>query len=183
MGWKELLQQTPSPSKQSEKAGDLLTFIWSHPLFHPFLHVCMLVASVVSDSLQPSGLEPTRLLCPCRFFRQGYWSRLKCPPPGDLPDLGIKPTSLYVSCIGRQILYQQHYLGSPFTDISRPMFFCSTDFGALIHKTSALGFPGGLVSKESAWIGKIPWKKEWLPTPIFLPGESHGQRSIAGYSP
>lgn len=56
MGWKELLQQTPSPSKQSEKAGDLLTFIWSHPLFHPFLHVCMLVASVVSDSLQPGGL-------------------------------------------------------------------------------------------------------------------------------
>lgn len=56
MDWKELLQETPSPSEQSEKAGGLLTFIWSHPLFHPFLPVCMLVASVVSDSLQPSGL-------------------------------------------------------------------------------------------------------------------------------
>ena len=30
---------------------------------------------------------------------------------------------------------------------------------------------------------KIPWKKEWLPTPVFLPGEFHGQRSLAGYSP
>ena len=33
------------------------------------------------------------------------------------------------------------------------------------------------------WVGKIPWKKEWLPTPIFLPRESHGQRSLVGYSP
>ena len=30
---------------------------------------------------------------------------------------------------------------------------------------------------------KIPWRREWLPTPVFLPGESHGQRSLAGYSP
>jgi len=30
------------------------------------------------------------------------------------------------------------------------------------------------------WVGKIPWKRAWQPTPIFLPGESHGQRSLAG---
>ena len=30
---------------------------------------------------------------------------------------------------------------------------------------------------------KIPWRREWLSTPVFLPGESHGQRSLAGYSP
>ena len=34
-----------------------------------------------------------------------------------------------------------------------------------------------------SWIGKIPWRREWLPTPVFLPGELHGQRSLAGYSP
>ena len=33
------------------------------------------------------------------------------------------------------------------------------------------------------WVRKIPWRREWLPTPIFLPGEFHGQRSLAGYSP
>ena len=27
-----------------------------------------------------------------------------------------------------------------------------------------------------SWVGKIPWRKEWLPTPVFLPGEFHGQR-------
>ena len=30
---------------------------------------------------------------------------------------------------------------------------------------------------------KIPWRRKWQPTPVFLPGELHGQRSLAGYSP
>ena len=33
------------------------------------------------------------------------------------------------------------------------------------------------------WLGKIPWRWEWQPTPVFLPGESHEQRSLVGYSP
>ena len=32
------------------------------------------------------------------------------------------------------------------------------------------------------WAGKIPWRRAWQPTPAFLPGESQGQRSLAGYS-
>ena len=33
------------------------------------------------------------------------------------------------------------------------------------------------------WVGKVPWGREWPPTSAFLPGESHGQRSLAGYRP
>ena len=33
------------------------------------------------------------------------------------------------------------------------------------------------------WVGKILWRKEWLPTLVFLPGEFHGQRSLASYTP
>ena len=33
------------------------------------------------------------------------------------------------------------------------------------------------------WVGKIPWRRALQPTPVFLPGESHGQRSLAGHSP
>ena len=33
------------------------------------------------------------------------------------------------------------------------------------------------------WVGKIPWRTSWQPTPVFLPGQFHGQRSLAGYSP
>ena len=55
---------------------------------------------------------------------------------------------------------------------------------------SSLDFPGGSDSKESAcnvgrpefdpWVGKIPWRRKWQPTLVFLPGKSHGQRSLAG---
>ena len=37
--------------------------------------------------------------------------------------------------------------------------------------------------KFDPWVGKIPWRREWLPTPVFLPGEFHGQRSLTEYSP
>ena len=56
-----------------------------------------------------------------------------------------------------------------------------------------MGFPGGPSSKESthwyrrltfdSWVGKIPWRRAQQSTPVFLPGESHGQRSLGDYSP
>ena len=33
------------------------------------------------------------------------------------------------------------------------------------------------------WIGKTPWRRKWQPTPVLLPGKSHGQRTLVGYSP
>ena len=57
------------------------------------------------------------------------------------------------------------------------------------------GFPGGASGKEpksycsrhkrhwfDPWVQKIPWRKKWQPIPVFLPGESHGQRRLEGYS-
>ena len=56
-----------------------------------------------------------------------------------------------------------------------------------------VGFPDSSVGKESAcnaeeprfdpWVGKIPWRREWQPTPVFLPREFLGQRNLVGYSP
>ena len=43
------------------------------------------------------------------------------------------------------------------------------------------GWPG--LPRFNPWIGKIPQRRAWQPTPVFLPGESHGQRSLVGYSP
>ena len=58
------------------------------------------------------------------------------------------------------------------------------------------GFPDGPSGKEptyqcrrwerhrfNSWVGKVPWKRAWQLPPILFPGESHGQRSCAGYSP
>ena len=39
------------------------------------------------------------------------------------------------------------------------------------------------ISGFNPWVGKIPWRRKWQPTLVFLPAKSHGQRSLAGYSP
>ena len=53
-------------------------------------------------------------------------------------------------------------------------------------------FPGDSViknppTKQEVWfdpqVGKIPWRRKWQITPVFLPWKSHGQRSLVGYSP
>ena len=58
-----------------------------------------------------------------------------------------------------------------------------------------LGIPSGVVAENlpanpgdirhgfELWVKKILWRREWLPTPVFLPGKFHGQRSLVGYSP
>ena len=56
-----------------------------------------------------------------------------------------------------------------------------------------MGFPGGSDGKESACnmgdlglipgSGRSPWRRPWQPTPVFLPGEFHGQRSLTSYRP
>ena len=58
---------------------------------------------------------------------------------------------------------------------------------------STIVLPWWLSGKESTyqcgrrgfdpWIRKMPWRRKWQPTPVFLPGKSHGQRSLVGYSP
>ena len=58
-----------------------------------------------------------------------------------------------------------------------------------------VAFPGGTTGKEppcqckrrrrhrfDPWVGKNPWRRKWQATPVFLPGESHGRRSLVGYS-
>ena len=60
-----------------------------------------------------------------------------------------------------------------------------------------MGFPGGSVVKNPPasaghvedtgsvcpWVGKIPWKRKWQSTPVYLLGKSPGQRNLAGYGP
>ena len=71
-------------------------------------------------------------------------------------------------------------------------FLTCEGLNLLVTLFTHLGFPGGTSGKEAAcqcrrherhqfgrWVGKIPWRRKWQTTPVFLPG----QRSLAGYSP
>ena len=71
-------------------------------------------------------------------------------------------------------------------------FFCNLIFCNLkIEKSKGLlwGSDGKRICLQcerpelAPWVRKIPWGSKWQPTPVFLPGEFHGQRSLAGCSP
>ena len=61
-------------------------------------------------------------------------------------------------------------------------------------KRQSLIFPGGAGVKNLSvmqrhkkgefdpWVRKIPWRRKWQPTPVFFPGETHGQKNLSGYS-
>ena len=81
------------------------------------------------------------------------------------------------------------WLGFPFSPLSPGCWVICWEVA------SVPGFPDGASGKEPAsqcrcqrygfdpWVWKIPWNRKWQPTPVFLPGESHRQRSLVGYSP
>ena len=45
------------------------------------------------------------------------------------------------------------------------------------------GNPPAKAEDLDPWVGKIPWSRKWQPTPVFMPGKFHEQRSLTGYSP
>ena len=54
---------------------------------------------------------------------------------------------------------------------------------ALVVKEPACQCRRHKMRRFNPWVGKIPWRRAWQPTPVFFPGESHGQRGLVGYSP
>ena len=145
--------------------------------------MCVLSRSVMS-TLVTHGLQPTIPLS-MGFSRQNYWSGLPCPPPGHLPDPGIQRASLMSPALAGRFFTSSATV-EPTKKSSQPKY------SNLVFQKNfywSMGLPQWLSGKESTcqcrrhgfdpWVGKIPWQ----PTPVFLPGESHGQRILAGYSP
>ena len=74
-----------------------------------------------------------------------------------------------------------------------PVFYCILSKAIFAWPLSPWGLSRRLSSKKiclpsrrhrfDLWVGKIPWRRKWQPTPVFLPGKSHRQRSLAGCSP
>ena len=113
---------------------------------------------------------------------QEHWSGLPCPPPGDLPNPGMKATSLMSPALAGQF------------------FTTSTTWGekAMAPHSSTLAWkrpwteePGRLQSMGSLRVGHdwatslslftfTHWRRRWQPTPVFLPGESQGRGSLVG---
>ena len=154
------------------------------------------------DSLWPWTIAYQASL-PMGFSKQEYWSGLPFPPPGYLPDPGIKPRSpvlhshqqsqrprkmnlkvrhIFTWCVKH---FRPPTLKSRWRELGQGAWqgFQDSAGGLKKKKKKCLPFQGDLRLGFNTWVKKIPRRRAWQPTPLFLPGESHGQRSLVGYSP
>ena len=130
---------------------------------------------------------PIKILC-----LYVYWCGLSQWLRGNAGDLGLIPG------LGRHLRGGN---GNPlqYSRLKNPMdrgaWWATVQRVAQSHTDIWPGFPGGASGKEPAgqcrrckrhgfdsWVGNIPWSRAWQPIPVFLPWESHGQRSLAGYT-
>ena len=58
--------------------------------------------------------------------------------------------------------------------------FKSGEFGVKVRRETG---PPRWLSGDDPWVRRIPWRRKWQPTPVFLAEKSYGQRSVAGYCP
>ena len=92
--------------------------------------------------------------------------------------LGTVVNLLYVHPHINQMLYLQSSCAQYYAHLG---FNCNRDsFVALVVNSPANARD---IRDMGSALGRIPWRKKWQPPPVFLPGESHGQRSLAGYGP
>ena len=139
---------------------------------------------------ETSTHEPTGAVCFCCSWSFSY---AKCPV------LTLVPTTTTIPILTPRTSCRGGALG-PALWVSSRLPTLNTTAGLIFSDTPwwflrlcpILGFLGdsdGKVLPEcrrpgfDPWIGKIPWRRKWKPTPVFLPGEFHGQRNLVGYSP
>ena len=120
-------------------------------------------------------------LCPKPFHHISHHTSLPCL---------VFNTKAEDICLHILPLGLQHWLGLSWSSCGDPPCFWFA-FNHLIY-----GLPRWRTGKKSAcqcrrckryrfdpWVWKIPWSRKWQPTPVFLPGQFYGQRSLAGFSP
>ena len=140
------------------------------------------------------------------FSKQEYWSGLPCPPPGDLPNPGTEPRSSTLQADS----FLPEPPGKPFLYIKTPKNVlqkkrwnvntwnlqywgaCTEEVTERQSKLLPRWHSGEGPTYQCRrhkrprlhlWVWKIPRRRKGQPTPLFLPGELHGQRSLVGYSP
>ena len=136
------------------------------------------------EDLPDPGINPGLLHCRQIFCHLSHQGSPGSPWWGQILESYLLELEPWLPCS-----VQGQPWGRFFICVSLSFFRCTPS------KIIVTNFPGGLIVKEptwhcrrhkrcgfDSWVGKIPWRRAWQPTPVFLPGESHEQRGLAGYS-
>ena len=153
----------------------------------------------MSDSVRPHRRKPTRLTCPwdspgknsgvgCHFLLQCMKVKSEseiaqsCLTLSDPMDCSLPGSSVYG-------IFQARVLEWGAIAFSEYYATCHLIIGFLFFIGLSWWLRGKKKEKKcrrcgfSPWVGKIPWRLKQQSTPVFLPGKSHGKRSLAAYSP
>ena len=174
--------------------------------------ICICVGVLSHSVVSNSSVAPWSVACQAalsmEFSKQEYWSGLPFPSPGGLLHSGIKPVSLVSPTLAggffTMMPSEEPYLHLLVTNdamnllknLRRPFefihFFQKYWLSAcciLDISSQCMGWGGERICLQcrrprfDSWVRKIPWRRTWQPTPVFLLGELHGQRSLVGCSP
>ena len=131
------------------------------------------------EDLPDPGINPGLLHCRQIFCHLSHQGSPGSPWWGQILESYLLELEPWLPCS-----LQGQPWGRFFICVSLSFFRCTPS------KIIVTNFPGGFIVKESAWhcrrhkrcgfdswVRKIPWRRAWQPTPVFLPGESHGQRA------
>ena len=134
----------------------------------------------MSDSLLPYGLQSTRLLCPWDSPGKNTGVGCQAPLRGIFPTQG---SNLYLLSLLHWPVSSLRLvpLGKPILYIV--VCICRASPVALVVKNLPASAGDSREHGFDPWVGKVPWRRAWQPTSVFLSGESHGQSNVAGYSP
>ena len=136
-----------------------------------YCHCHCQVASVVSDSVRPHGLQPTRFLRP--------WDSL-----GKNTGVGCHFLLQCMKVESESEVAQLCLTFSDPMDCSLPGSSIHGIFRATVLEWGAIVFGYGKIcalSDPPSPLGS--WRRQWHPTPVLLPGKSHGRRNLVGCSP
>ena len=131
---------------------------------------CCEVASVVSDSVRPQRRQPTRI--PRRWDSPGKNTGVGCHFLLQCMKMKVKVKSL--SCVQLfRTPWTAAHQAPPSMGFSRQEYWSGLSIAFSSQRMRGRFIP---------WVRKIPWRRKWQPTLVFLPGKSHGWRSLVGNS-
>ena len=148
---------------------------WRFPGAGPQPTLCSLLISL-GIVMVPLGMSCNRVTVSVYWTTRSGWNWLVCGhDPFESNQFVLYPWAMS---------FFQRFCPDPFLPVSEwKIKTAAREEASQVASGKELACQCRRHSRFDSWVGKMPWRRVWQASPIFLPRESHGQRSLVGYSP